>query len=101
MDYVAMGKRVRTRRKELGLKQEELAARVGISASFFGHIERGSRVASIETLVSMANALNTSADYLLGTNHKEIIEIIDNGLTEQERKVAIAALDSILDALRK
>lgn len=50
VDYVALGQRIRSHRCALHLTQEELAERVGISASFLGHIERGSRVLSVETL---------------------------------------------------
>lgn len=65
MDYVSLGRRIRKERKSHHLTQEKLAERVGISLSFLGHIERGSRKASIETLVSIANALNASLDGLL------------------------------------
>ena len=59
------GQRVRASRRALGLTQEELAEKVGISASFMGHIERGSRVASLETLVALCNVLQVSPQTLL------------------------------------
>ena len=65
MDYEKLGKNVRIKRKTKGLTQEQLAEQSGISLSFLGHIERGSRKASLETLVSIANALGVSPDYLL------------------------------------
>lgn len=65
MDYVALGKRIRSERKVRKHTQEELSEMVGISLSFLGHIERGSRKASIETLIRIANTLNISIDYLL------------------------------------
>lgn len=65
MDYRDLGIRVRTIRRQAGMTQEELAEKVGISASFLGHIERGSRVASLETLVALCNTLNISPVYLL------------------------------------
>lgn len=66
MDYVQLGKRVRIRRQVLGLTQEGLAERIGVSTSFIGHIERGSRKLSVETLHDLCKALNVSADFLLG-----------------------------------
>lgn len=66
IDYVDMGKRVRETRRRLGLTQEQLAEQVGISASFMGHIERGTRVASLETLVGLCNELGVTPQYLLG-----------------------------------
>ena len=65
INYLGLGRQIRKRRKALHLTQDELATRAGISLSFLGHIERGSRKASIETLVSTAAALGTSPDSLL------------------------------------
>lgn len=65
MDYVDLGKRVRARRMELNWTQEHLAQEIGVSTSFVGHIERGSRKASIDTLVLLANAMEISTDDLL------------------------------------
>lgn len=63
-DYLAMGRRVRDKREALELTQSQLAKEVGVSASFIGHIERGEKKASLETIVSLANALETNLDYL-------------------------------------
>ena len=65
MDYKDLGKRVRARRTELNWTQERLAQEIGVSTSFVGHIERGSRKASIDTLVLLANAMDISTDELL------------------------------------
>ncbi len=65
MDYIGLGRRVKTARREHNITQEELASRIGISLSFLGHIERGSRKASMETLVKLANALEVSLDHLM------------------------------------
>lgn len=65
VDLTAMGRRVRSKRLELGLTQQKMAEKLGVSLSFYGHIERGTRVPSIETLVTIANCLNVGADFLL------------------------------------
>jgi transcriptional regulator with XRE-family HTH domain len=65
MDYKSMGHRIRKCRAEKHLTQEKLAELAGISLSFLGHIERGTRKASLETIVNLANALGASTDYLL------------------------------------
>ena len=64
-DAAAMGARIRQLRTAKKMTQEELAQRLGLSVSFVGHIERGNRLASLETLVSMSEALDVSTDYLL------------------------------------
>lgn len=66
MDYVLLGKRVRIRRNVLAFTQEMLAEMIGVSTAFIGHIERGTRKLSVETLYSLCKALDTSADFLLG-----------------------------------
>ena len=66
MNYEALGLRVRSARLEIGITQEQLAEKVGISTSFMGHIERGTRTLSVDTLFKLCVALNVSADYLMG-----------------------------------
>ncbi len=65
LDYGRMGMRIRQVRKTKGWSQEELAQKAGISMSFMGHIERGSRIMSLETFVNICEALHTNADELL------------------------------------
>lgn len=65
LDYDSMGMRIRQVRKAKGWSQDELAKKCGISMSFLGHIERGSRIMSLETFVSLCAALDTTADELL------------------------------------
>ena len=64
-DYGAMGARIRACRRELKLTQEKLAERVGISNSFVGHIERGEKKASLETISQIGKALDVSLDYII------------------------------------
>lgn len=66
MDYAQLGKRVRARRKALRITQEQLAELAGVSTAFIGHIERGTRVLSVETLHSLCRVLGVSADFLIG-----------------------------------
>ena len=65
MNYSALGRRIRIQRRALRLTQEQVAEKSGISLSFLGHIERGTRKASLETLVSISNVLKVSPAVLL------------------------------------
>lgn len=65
MDYTMLGQRIRHYRHKLGLTQEQLAERAGVSASFLGHIERGSRAASLETVMQLCAALDVTPNDLL------------------------------------
>lgn len=71
-DYVAMGQRIRALRRGAMLTQEELAQQAGISASFLGHIERGTRVLSVETLMALCNALGVTPNELLGMEYASL-----------------------------
>lgn len=64
-DYAALGQRIRKARKQQGLTQEELAEICDLSTAHIGHIERGTRALSIESLITISNVLNVSTDYLL------------------------------------
>lgn len=65
LQYNEIGLRIREIRRTRNITQEKAAEKSHISASFFGHVERGSRKASLETLANIALVLDTSTDYLL------------------------------------
>ena len=65
MDYVKLGVRVRQQRELNDLTQGQLARKVGVTGSFIGHIERGEKKASVETVVALCNALEISPSVLL------------------------------------
>lgn len=66
MDCTAFGQQIRRIRKQKRLTQEQLAELTDMSASFLGHIERGTRVASIDTLMKLCTALSVTPNDLLG-----------------------------------
>lgn len=65
LNYSKIGARICQIRKSKGLSQIELAKKCGISLSFIGHIERGTKKMSIDTFVSLCRELETDADGLL------------------------------------
>ncbi|MCH5285896.1 MAG: helix-turn-helix transcriptional regulator [Christensenellaceae bacterium] len=85
MDYKDFGSRIRSVRRHQSLTQETLAERVGISASFLGHIERGTRVASLETLVALCNELNVAPEYLLRASLTGYNQYMPEGLSDQTK----------------
>ena len=100
MDYVDLGRRIRKQRSVKGWTQEALAERVNVSTSFVGHVERGTRKASLETLVAMANVLDVSLDYLLsGSMNNSVIGPMPRGLSSQQRTALKEILSTIQDNL--
>lgn len=53
------------KRRSRHLSQADVANAVNISPSYYGNIERGMRIPSVDTLVQIANVLNVSLDFLL------------------------------------
>ena len=58
--------RLRERRSGRKLTQGQLAEQAGLPAASISHFEAGTRFPSGESLRRLADALNTSVDYLLG-----------------------------------
>ena len=87
-DYSALGKRIRKARKQQGLTQEQLAEACNLSTAHIGHIERGTRALSIESLVTLSQHLHVSTDYLLLD--------ISNSAT-RDLSTLVHALDNIED----
>lgn len=65
MDYTTIGKNLGTYRKQRNLTQEQLAERAGLSPNYIGILERGEKLPSLETLLTLLNQLNVSADMVL------------------------------------
>ena len=59
------GERVRLRREELGLSQEEFAFQSGIHRTYVSGVERGVRNPSLTMVARIAKALNMSFAELL------------------------------------
>lgn len=55
-----VGQRIRQLRRSLGLTQQQLAARAGITPKLLGELERGKGNPTLETLASLAAALGVT-----------------------------------------
>jgi len=67
---VAIGARLRLRRKSLNLSQGALAARIGVTFQQVQKYERGANRVSGSMLVAVAEALETSVGWLVGEESK-------------------------------
>ena len=71
--------RIREVRKERGLTQEKVARRMNMTQTQYSRYERGENEIKVNVLVDLCQALDISADYLLGlTEHKRSLEDIKN-----------------------
>ena len=100
MDYCDLGRRIREQRLEKEWTQERLAASIGMSTSFVGHIERGTRKASLETLVLLANTLGVSLDYLLaGSLSHGMGDVLPEKLSATQKEVLRDIVDTLRDRI--
>jgi transcriptional regulator with XRE-family HTH domain len=83
MDYIRLGQRIRDERLKLGLTQSKLAEEVDISDAYMGHIERGERSLTLNTLIRLVNRLHVSVDYLL----QDYIEDTDENIVNQFKQI--------------
>ncbi len=95
VDYEKMGKRIKYKRQTRNMNQEEIAKKVQISPSYYGNIERGSRVPSVDTLVAIANALEVGIDFLLADS----LTVANSQRTEQETRVLTRFLRDRMEEL--
>lgn len=66
-------------RKNLGLKQIEIAEKIGVAKSTYSQYENGQREPNVLTIKKIANVLNISGDELLGLyiNNSNIKDLND------------------------
>ena len=68
LDYSEIGKRIARRRKELGLKQSEVEEKADLGYKYLSNIERSISIPSVEVIMRLAVALDTTPDeFLIGT----------------------------------
>jgi transcriptional regulator with XRE-family HTH domain len=63
---LAIGARMRTRRRQLGLSQSDLAEQLGVSFQQVQKYERGANRVAASTLVAAAAALGVTVSWLVG-----------------------------------
>lgn len=68
LDYTEIGRRIARRRKELGLRQAQVCEKAGINDKYLSCIERATSIPSLEVVMRLALALDTTPDeFLTGT----------------------------------
>ena len=97
MDYEALGQRIRQQRKLMKMTQEELASVSDVSTSYIGHIERGIKHCSLETLICICNSLHIPPNALLQDSLAQPLVQADVELSPVSRSL----LDEFLVVLKE
>lgn len=103
IDYSLLGKRITKQRTTQGLTQEKLAEKAGITNNYLSNIERNRSIPSLETLMSLCTALNTTPNELLiGTDKSQqnymvndITSLIEK-CTTQERRIVMSVIEVLI-----
>lgn len=92
-----VGGRIQARRKSLGLTQEALAERCGVTPQFVSYAETGQRAPRPENLLKLAVGLGVSVDYLLtGKNaDKDLLLLADK--LRRLTPTQLRAVEAIVD----
>ena len=83
MNLKAIGARIKAAREAKEITQEQLAEKVGLSATHISVVERGIKAPKLETFIRIANALDVSADSLLLDVLNTSLQITTTELSEQ------------------
>lgn len=90
LDYSEIGRRIAQRRKDLGLRQNQVCEKAGINDKYLSCIERATSIPSLEVVMKLALALETTPDtFLTGTIRyddepwKDVAELLKDMSTKQ------------------
>lgn len=102
VDYKDLGKRIAKRRRELGLKQYQVSERAGLSDKYISCIETAKSIPSIDVLVRICDALETTPDMLLlGAVSNTDSESYELQLIGKLRRLDSAARELAIEMLDK
>jgi transcriptional regulator with XRE-family HTH domain len=102
-----LARHIKERRSALGLSQEKLAERAGLSSNFLARLELGEKTPSIRTLVQLAWALEVHISELLeeGTDDKRADEAYNvkmalQGLNKSDAEYTMEQFRNTIDYLK-
>lgn len=106
LDYIEIGKRIKSKRKELKMSQKELGAKVNLSEASISKYESG-KVEEVTTtkLNDFATALDVNVGWLLGLssirerNNSEIIALF-TGIAREKGDFTEEEMEKILDYVK-
>ena len=104
MDF---GNKIALLRKDKKLSRDELGKAVGTSGAIIGRYERNEITPSVEVAAKIAEALEVSLDYLVGSaaavvKDKKMLKRIEEieGLPQEDKNGVLYALDNLLKAAK-
>lgn len=94
-----IGKRIKQRREQLGLTQEQFAEKLGVATNYISTIERGASFPRCEKLIAIINGLETSADSIFCDVIDHAAEYRASILSEKLKTLSFENQKRILDVI--
>ncbi len=97
---MTIGKRIRKRRQELELTQEDLARALGLTPQHISGIEQDKRNPSLSSLAKLAEELGITVDYLVTGKQGVIVDTIpaikaDKKLSLESKKALVTLVQEL------
>lgn len=90
---VNFGEKLRTLRTQAGMTQTALAKRLNVTKSVVSYYELQERMPSPEVLVRLADIFHVTTDYLLGLDHRKMVDVPD--LTEEDMHLLLITIETL------
>lgn len=90
---VNFGDKLKTLRTEAGMTQTELAKRLSITKSVVSYYELQERTPSPSVLIQLADIFHVTTDYLLGIDHKKMIDVSD--LSDEDMHFLLITIETL------
>jgi len=99
---MSIGKRIRKRRQELKLTQEDLARALGLTPQHISGIEQDKRSPSLASLAKLAEELGITVDYLVTGKESAVVDTIpaikaDKKLSLETKKALITLIKELYE----
>jgi len=95
--------KIKVLRKNMGMSQQELAAKLFIHVTHLSKMENGHLTPSIDIVQRMMKVFAVSADQLLNDDENKVVEIQNHELNEQlddEKNALVRIINSMLTKKR-
>lgn len=102
INYMKLGLKIKESRLNHGLTQDNLAELVSCNTSHISNIENNHTKVSLNVLLAIAKALDTSIDYLISDQYDNPSNALDSAILqaikncENEKKIKILKIIEIL-----
>ncbi len=100
VDYAKLGLKIKEIRQTNGLTQDALAEMVSCNTSHISNIENNHTKVSLNVLLAIANALNTSIDFLLSQQYENKSLALNNEILRAVSECDIETKERILRIIR-